>query len=82
MQKERNKVVSIYGVKAPDSSNGVPEEVRIRAIEEARGILEWHHSLHGNLFIQYVTQEDTRCFVCTDPNDPSHNLLQDFDECS
>ncbi len=80
--KDGNKVIEIHGRKAPQSSNGVPEDVRLRAVESARGPIEWEHPKHRKLFIQFVTISDTRCFVCIDPNNQNTNLLESVQECS
>lgn len=82
VERNGDRIVGIYGTLAPESSNGIPQEARIRAIDELRGPLEWIHPQHGKMFIQFLTQDGVHCFVCTGPDDPNHNLLNDFNDCS
>ena len=83
VKRDKGFVVSICGTFAPISSNGVPTEGSLNAVEGAKGSVDYLHPKHCKLFVQFITAgtENTKCFFIADPEDASNNLLDDFDEC-
>ena len=76
VQKTGTLITGIYGIIAPQSSDGLAEHGGFRANDEVRGPAWYKQEL-----IQFLTLDNTKCFYIPDPDHPQRNLLDTFPTC-
>ena len=90
VKKENDGITGIFGTICSDVSGKDPKQGLVLASKIDIAI--YRHPQHGDLPIKFIkagrgsgeklVEPKTNCFFLVDPDNPSHNLLDDFDECS
>ena len=85
VKKEGNFVTEITGMVRAQSSDEKPKQQTLKAIDQPWDV-HWRHPKFGDKLIKQGTvidphtKKETKYFLVVDPNNPSHNLLEDLSE--
>jgi hypothetical protein len=81
VQRSNGLIIAFNGIAAPSSSDGIPSEKTVRAIDELQGVMHYRLPDQKEKIIQYYNMNGTNCFLIESKN-PGENLLDEFPDCN